>query len=43
MLPFDMLGEDNKEYVVIDKDLVTGLTEKEVELEHLKTVIVALN
>ncbi|CDW87552.1 gas2 domain containing protein [Stylonychia lemnae] len=32
-----------KDFVVIDKELIKGLTEKEVELEHLKTVIVGLN
>jgi hypothetical protein len=30
------------EYVVLDKDLVRGLSEKEVEIEHLKTTVVAL-
>jgi hypothetical protein len=29
--------------VVLDKDLVRGLSEKEVEIEHLKTTVVALN
>jgi len=29
--------------VVIDKELLRGISEKEVELEHLKTVIVGLN
>ena len=28
---------------MIDKELIKGLSEKEVELEHLKTVIVGLN
>jgi hypothetical protein len=28
--------------VVLDKDLVRGLSEKEVEIEHLKTTIIAL-
>ena len=28
---------------MIDKELIKGLGEKEVELEHLKTVIVGLN
>ena len=27
----------------MDKDLTRGLTEKEVEIEHLKTTIIALN
>ena len=31
------------EYVVLDKDLVRGLSEKEVEIEHLKSQITALN
>ena len=32
-----------KDLIVIDKELIKGLGEKEVELEHLKTVIVGLN
>lgn len=32
-----------KDFIVIDKELMKGLSEKEVELEHLKTVIVGLN
>jgi hypothetical protein len=28
---------------VLDKDLIRGLSEKEVEIEHLKTTIIALN
>ena len=32
-----------KDFIVIDKELIKGLSEKEVELEHLKTVIVGLN
>lgn len=32
-----------KDYVVLDKDLLRGLSEKEVEIEHLKTAIFALN
>jgi hypothetical protein len=32
-----------KDFIVIDKELIKGLGEKEVELEHLKTVIVGLN
>lgn len=32
-----------KDYIILDKELIKGLSEKEVELEHLKTVIVALN
>jgi hypothetical protein len=31
------------DFIVIDKELLKGLSEKEVELEHLKTVIVAMN
>ena len=27
----------------MDKDLLRGLSEKEVEIEHLKTTIIALN
>jgi hypothetical protein len=29
--------------VVLDKDLMRGLSEKEVEIEHLKTTVVALS
>lgn len=32
-----------KDFIVIDKELIKGLGEKEVELEHLKTVIVGLS
>ena len=32
-----------KDLIVIDKELIKGMGEKEVELEHLKTVIVGLN
>lgn len=32
-----------KDFIVIDRELIKGLSEKEVELEHLKTVIVGLN
>ena len=32
-----------KDFIIIDKELIKGLSEKEVELEHLKTVIVGLN
>lgn len=31
------------DYVIMDKDLLRGLSEKEVEIEHLKTTIIALN
>lgn len=31
------------DFIVIDKELIKGLSEKEVELEHLKTVIVGMN
>jgi hypothetical protein len=27
----------------MDKDLLRGLSEKEVEIEHLKTTVIALN
>ena len=33
----------DKDYVIMDKDLLRGLSEKEVEIEHLKTTIIALN
>jgi len=29
------------DYVLLDKDLVRGLSEKEVEIEHLRTQLVA--
>jgi hypothetical protein len=32
----------NTEYIVLDKDLVLGLSEKDVEIAHLKTTVVAL-
>jgi hypothetical protein len=32
-----------KDYIILDKELIKGLSEKEVEIEQLKTVIVALN
>jgi hypothetical protein len=35
--------KDNTDYVLLDKDLIRGLSEKEVEIEHLKTTIVALS
>jgi len=37
------LAPNPKDFIVIDKELIKGLTEKEVELEHLKTVIVGLS
>ena len=33
----------DKDYVIMDKDLLRGLSEKEVEIEHLKTTVIALN
>ncbi len=36
-------AEKYRDLIVIDKQLIEGLSEKEVELEHLKTVIVGLN
>lgn len=30
------------EYVLLDKELIKGLTEKDVEIDHLKTTVVAL-
>jgi hypothetical protein len=38
-----LLAPNPRDFMVIDKDLINGLTEKEVELEHLKTVIVGLS
>ena len=29
--------------ISVDKDLLRGLSEKEVEIEHLKTTVIALN
>ena len=37
-----VLGND-KDFVIMDKDLLRGLSEKEVEIEHLKTTVIALN
>ena len=37
----NLIGKND--YVVMDKDLLRGLSEKEVEIEHLKTNITALN
>ena len=37
------LAPGMKDYIILDKELIKGLSEKEVELEHLKTVIVALS
>ncbi len=38
-----ILAPSINDFIVIDKELIKGLSEKEVELEHLKTVIVGLN
>jgi hypothetical protein len=35
-------SNNNPEYIVLDKDLVRGLSEKDVEIDHLKTTVVAL-
>jgi hypothetical protein len=40
---FYFIAPNMKDFIVIDKELIKGLSEKEVELEHLKTVIVGLN
>lgn len=37
------IAPNPRDFIVIDKELIKGLSEKEVELEHLKTVIVGLN
>ena len=37
-----MMQQEQLEYVLQDKDLIKGLTEKEVEIDHLKTTLVAL-
>jgi hypothetical protein len=36
------LNASNTEYIVLDKDLLRGLSEKDVEIDHLKTTVVAL-
>ena len=41
--PNSILAPNMKDLIVIDKELIKGMGEKEVELEHLKTVIVGLN
>jgi len=38
-----ILAPNPKDFIIIDKELIKGLSEKEVELEHLKTVIVGLS
>ena len=35
--------QQQKDYVVIDKELISGLTEKEIQVEHLEAMIFALN
>lgn len=37
------IAPNPKDFIIIDKELIKGLSEKEVELEHLKTVIVGLS
>lgn len=37
-----MALQDHTEFVVLDKDLIKGLNEKDVEIDHLKTTVVAL-
>ena len=34
---------NGKDIVIMDKDLLRGLSEKEVEIEHLKTTVIALS
>jgi glycerol-3-phosphate responsive antiterminator len=36
-------GGNDKDFVIMDKDLLRGLSEKEVEIEHLKSTIIAHN
>ncbi len=38
-----MIYEEQQQYVVVDRELVRGLSEKEVEIEHLRTQVVALS
>lgn len=40
---FDFIDNSKQDFVLMDKDLLRGLSEKEVEIEHLKTNLVSLN
>lgn len=35
-------SQSQQQFVVLDRDLVRGLSEKEVEIEHLRTQVFAL-
>lgn len=37
------LDSISKDFILMDKDVLRGLSEKEVEIEHLKTTVVALS
>ncbi|CDW86350.1 gas2 domain containing protein [Stylonychia lemnae] len=37
------IDNSRQDFVLMDKDLLRGLSEKEVEIEHLKTTVIALN
>ena len=36
-----MLTIGDKDYIMMDKELLRGLSEKEVEIEHLKTLLIS--
>jgi hypothetical protein len=37
------IDSSTKDMVLLDKDILRGLSEKEVEIEHLKTTVIALS
>ncbi|CDW85596.1 gas2 domain containing protein [Stylonychia lemnae] len=37
------IDNSRQDFVLMDKDLLRGLSEKEVEIEHLKTTVIGLN
>lgn len=39
----NFIDSASKDFVLMDKDLLRGLSEKEVEIEHYKTTVVALS
>ncbi len=38
----NQIQQEQPEFVLLDKELIKGLTEKDVEIDHLKTTVVAL-
>lgn len=36
------MQQEQPEYVLLDKELIKGLNEKDVEIEHLKSTVFAL-